>query len=307
MTPLLTKLESLYAEMALTTAEYIHKEWKPDVDRVAMNVCDMKVEKPLIVDDKDQQPLHVAGTANFATGKVKFTYYSVDDEGKKTVTHASCGVKYEDADTWLAGWARTHYMVSSRVDNLISGVQNGDNHQIKRGMAYKLFGGLITYGPKYRGMEEVILNGAELEATSTVAFAPGAMGRDFFISPYVIDSVAHLSGFIMLANETAEPSKEVYVSHGWQNCRFARPFSMEKKYRAYVKMQQAGAKAVMGDVYVFEENSIIAVVEGLEVGFRFLCFHCHLLTVGPVPFASTTTYGFDSSYYRREIESSGSP
>lgn len=253
--------------MALTTAEYIHKEWRPDVDRVAMNVCNMKVEKPLIIEDKEKQPLHVAGSANFATGEVEFTYYSVNSEGKKTVTHASCGVKYEDAESWLAGWARSQYMVSSRVDALLSGVQNGDNHQIKRGMAYKLFGGLITYGAKYRGMEEVILNGADLEATSTVAFAPGAKGVDFYISPYIIDSLAHLSGFIMLGNEAAEPSKEVYVSHGWQNCRFARPFSMEKKYRAYVKMQNSSAKAVMGDVYVFEEDSIIAVVEGLEVRF----------------------------------------
>ena len=255
--------------MALTTAEYIHKEWKPDVDHVAMNVCEMKVEKPLIVGDKEQQPLRVAGNANFATREVRFTYYSIDGEGQKTVTHASCGIKYEDSTTWVAGWDRMQYMVTSRVDSLLSGVQNGDNHQIKRGMAYKLFGGLITYGPKYRGMEEVILNGAELEATSTVSFALGAKGNDFFISPYIIDSVAHLSGFVMLANESAEPSKEVYVSHGWQNCRFARPFSMEKKYRAYVKMQKCDAKAVMGDVYVFEETSIIAVVEGLEVGSRF--------------------------------------
>lgn len=258
--------------MALTTAEYLHKEWKPDVDRVDMNVCDMKVEKPLIVHDTKQQPLHVAGTANFSTGEVSFSYYSVNGEGKKTVTHASCGVKYEDAETWLAGWARSQYMVSSQVEGLLDGVQNGNNHQIKRGMAYKLFGGLINYGPKYRGMEEVILNSTELEATSTVAFVPGANGRDFFISPYVIDSLAHLSGFVMLANDSAEPSKEVYVSHGWQNCRFARPFSMEKKYRAYVKMQKSSAKAVVGDVYVFEENSIIAVVEGLEARFQFRCF-----------------------------------
>lgn len=258
--------------MALTTAEYIHKEWKPSTDRVAMNVCDMKVEKPLIIGDKEHQPLRIAGSANFSTREVSFTYYSVNDEGKKTVTHASCGVKYEDAETWIAGWARTQYMVSSQVNNLQNGVQNGNNHQIKRGMAYRLFGGLITYGPKYRGMEEVILNGAELEATSIVSFAPGAMGNNFFISPYVIDSVAHLSGFVMLGNESAEPSKEVYVSHGWQNCRFARPFSMEKKYRVYVKMQKSSAKAVIGDVYVFEENSIIAVVEGLEVSFRFVGF-----------------------------------
>lgn len=261
--------------MALTTAEYIYKQWKHDVDRVDMNVCNMKVEKPLIAEDKEHQPLHVAGKADFLTAKVNFTYYSVNDEGKKTITHATCSVKYEDAKSWLAGWERSQHLVISRVESLLSGVQNGGNHQIKRSMAYKLFGGLIHYGPKYRGMEEVILNDPGLEATSTVAFAPGANGTNFYISPYVIDSVAHLSGFIMLANESADPSKNVYVSHGWETCRFARPFTMEKKYRAYVKMQETSAKIVVGDVYVFEENTIIALVEGLQV-WGFLCY---LLTI----------------------------
>lgn len=257
--------------MALTTAEYIYKERNPDADHVDMNVCTMKVEKPLIAEDKDHQLLHVSGNVDWATMKVDFTYYSVDVEGKKTTTHASCAVKYEDRDAWLAAWERSQYMVNSRVESLFKGVNNGDNHQIKRGMAYKLFRGLIHYGPKYQGMEEVILNDAELEATSTVAFAPGATDSNFFISPYVIDSVAHLSGFIMLANEAADPSKNVYVSHGWETCRFARSFSMDRKYRAYVKMQQAGTKVVVGDVYVFEDNSVIAVVEGLEVRLFLSC------------------------------------
>lgn len=257
--------------MALTTAEYIYKQRDPDVDRVDMNVCNMKVEKPLIADDKDHQLLHISGNVNWATMKVDFSYYSINGEGKKTVTHATCAVKYESRKAWLAGWERSQYMVRSRVESLVSGVNNGNNHQIKRAMAYKLFGGLIHYGPKYQGMEEVILNDAELEATSTVAFAPGATDSDFYISPYVIDSVAHLSGFVMLANEAADPSKNVHVSHGWETCRFARPFSKDKKYRAYVKMQEASAKVVVGDVYVFEEDTVIAVVEGLEVTAFFHC------------------------------------
>lgn len=256
--------------MALTIAEYVYKQKNPDIDRVDLNVCDMKVEKPLIVDDKEHQYLRVAGNANMVTRKFDFTVYSVNSEGKKTITHAACAVKYEDASSWLAGWERSKFMVKSRIESLISGVQSGNNHVIKRGMAYKLFGGLIHYGRKYQGMEEVILDSSQLEATSCVAFQPDANDANFFISPYVIDSVAHLSGFIMLGNEHADTNKDVYVSHGWENCRVARPFQMDRKYRSYVKMEEAGEKTVIGDVYVFDDkNSIVAVVEGLQVRYLY--------------------------------------
>ena len=159
-------------------------------------------------------------------------------------------------------------MVKTRIESLLHGVQDGNNDLIKRGMAYRLFGGLINYGHKYRGMEEVVLNNHNLEATSLVQFQTHGSDDNFFFSPYRIDSVAHLSGFIMLGNENANPAKEVYVSHGWENCRFARPLSVEKKYRSYVKMHQESAKMVVGDVYVFEEDSTVGVVEGLRVSFE---------------------------------------
>lgn len=264
----LTTLQSLYADMALTVAEYVYKEKNPEVGRVDLNVCNMKVEKPLIVDDREHQYLRVSGSANMTSRRIDFVIYSINAEGKKTITHAVCAVKYEDANNWMAGWARSRFMVRSRIESLMAGVQSGKNHLIRRGMVYKLFGGLIHYGTKYQGMEEVILDSSQLEATSCVAFQPGANEANFFISPYVIDSVAHLSGFIMLGNENADTSKDVYVSHGWENCRVARPFQMDKKYRSYVKMEEAGPKTVIGDVYVFdEEDSIVAVVEGLQVRY----------------------------------------
>ena len=257
--------QSLYADMALTIADYVYKQLNPESKPVGLNACHMKVEKPLIATNEGPQMFRVAGRYDKTTEKVDFEFYSVSAIGEKTITHAICGVKYEDPDSWLAGWERSTYMVKSRIESLLHGVQNGNNDLIKRGMAYKLFGGLIHYGYKYRGMEEVVLDNAQLEATSSVVFQTNGADDKFFCSPYRIDSVAHLSGFIMLGNDQADTSKEVYVSHGWDTCRFARPLSLGKKYRSYVKMHPERAKMVVGDVYIFEEESVIGVVEGLRV------------------------------------------
>ena len=254
--------------MALVIADYLYKQWKPDAKQVDINVCNMRVEKALIASLNGPQLIRVAASAKFTTSEAQLTYYSVSPGGQKTATHAVCGVKYENAESWLASWRRSNYLLSTRIENLMNGVQNGKLDMITRGMAYKLFRGLINYGPKYRGMEQVILDSAQLEATSSVVFQAGEKDGNFCRSPYWTDSVAHLSGFIMLANEKANPSSQVYVSHGWENYRVARPFSGDKTYRAYVKMQPMSPNVVIGDLYVFDGAEIIAVVEGLQVSLH---------------------------------------
>ena len=236
----------------------------PDVTNVGLNVVSMTVEKPLIVKDNGPQLFRMEGTFNKAKNCIDFDFYSVNADGKKTITHARCGVKYENAEEWGPGWTRNKYMIQSRIASLIKGVQDGGNDLIKRGMAYKLFGGLIHYGHKYRGMEEVVLDNNQLEATALVSFQTEGTDAKFLCSPYRTDSVAHLSGFVMLGNEAADTTKEVYVSQGWDNYRVSKPLTMDKKYRSYVKMQHESAKMVVGDVYVFDGDEIVAVVEGLR-------------------------------------------
>lgn len=254
--------------MALSIGDYLFRQLRPGTTQVDMNVCNMKVEKPLVANEEDSQMIRVAADADLSTNQVKLSYYSIDSEGKKTITHATCGIRYENADTWLDEWQRSNYLISTRVEQLKDGVHREENNLFKSGMAYKLFGGLIRYSAKYRGMKEVILNSAELEATSSVVFQASEKDGNFFRSPYWTDSVAHLSGFVMIANDTADPSKKVYVSHGWESYRVARPFSADKTYRAYVKMQPAGANVVLGNVYIFEADVIVAVVEGLKVRYH---------------------------------------
>ena len=250
--------------MAMTVAKHFHNQMNPDIAHVDLNTVSMKVEKPLIVKDNGPQLFRISGVFDKMRNCVDFEFYSINADGKKTITHAACGVKYENSEEWVAGWQRNKYMVQRSIEGLTKGVQEGSNDLIKRGMAYKLFGGLIHYGHKYRGMEEVILNTAQLEATACVSFQTEDTDAKFLCSPYRTDSVAHISGFVMLGNEQADTSKEVYVSHGWENYRVAKPLAVGKKYRSYVRMQHESAKMVVGDVWVFDGEEVVAVVEALR-------------------------------------------
>ena len=250
--------------MVLNLAKFLYEQLHPDATAFDMNVVNMQVQKPLIVFDTSSQLLRMAGTHDKISNLVNFEFYSVDADGRKTNAHAVCGLKFEKAQEWLDGWKRNTFMIKDRIENLLQGIQDSDNDLIKRGTAYKLFGGLIHYSHKFRGMEEVVLNSRDLEATASVSFQTDNTDAGFICSPYRTDSVAHISGFTMIANNNADNTKEVYVSQGWDTYRVAEPLSMDKKYRSYVKMQHEGPKTVVGDVYVFDGDRIIGVVEGLR-------------------------------------------
>jgi len=258
---------SIYADIALTITDYLYKQIRPKDKNVVMNVRNMEVSKPYIAKSTPggaPQLLQVSATTDLANSNTADLIFTSFAPNGSTIEHAKCIVEYGDSDTWLAEWDRSAFLVQTRVDMLKDRMQRGDAHKILRGMAYKLFAALVDYDPKFRGMEEVILDSSQLEATAKVSFQTTEQDGNFFCSPYWIDSVAHVSGFIVNASDGVDSKKQVYISHGWESMRFARPLSAEKTYRSYVKMRVGASKMAVGDVYVFDGTEVIGVVGGLK-------------------------------------------
>lgn len=276
---------SLYADMALTICGYAYKLVRPDSEEPGINVCNMESHSPLVLDTKStSQILRIATTVDVDRNSAEVTFQTVSSTGNKE--HAKCLVLFESPAKWMAEFKRSAHLVGSRIETLKTGP---GVHTIYRGMAYKLFAALVNYQPKYRGMEEVYLNSENLEATSNVSFQANAEDGNFVMSPYFIDSVAHISGFIMNANDAVDSSTQVYISHGWETMRFAERLEADKKYRSYVKMSTVNeaSKMVAGDVYILRGDNIIGIVGGL----KFQCVPRRLLEtlLGPKKKPSATT------------------
>ena len=254
--------------MALAAAHYIHLRLRPSITGTGMNVRTMEVSKPVIVSTTRTNEAHVlqiAAAANLLTGKVEVHYSSINAADREKISHAHCIVEYGDVSEWTSQWARNAYLIQSRIKSLETGLQGGDVQKISRGMAYKLFSALVQYDDKYRGMEEVLLHSSQHEAVAKVQFQTDKTEGNFFFSPYWIDSIAHLSGFVLNANDALDSKDYVFISHGWESMRFAVPLSADKKYRAYVKMQSVADSTIMaGDVYLLEHETIVGLIEGLR-------------------------------------------
>lgn len=265
---------SIYGDMAMTVGEYVYKLLRPENGKICLNVCNMEVFKPFIANDqggKGQVLRLTATTVNVATGRAHLTFSS--GSGKSEMQHAKCHVDFSSGAALLAEWQRSAYLIKGRIDGLKAAANSGTAHRMLRGMAYKLFGAFVEYDSKYRGMEEVILDSPALEATAHIDFQTKESDGNFVCSPYWIDSVCHLAGFIVNANDAVDSSKQVYVSHGWESMRFAEPLQANKTYRSYVKMQPLPGNMVAGDVFIFDGDKIIGMCGAL----KFQCIPRSLL------------------------------
>ena len=274
---------SIYADMALTVGGHLQKLLRPNMEAMQMNVCNMEVFKPFIANGNGEgQTIRLTGTAHHGDGAV--LHFS-SGAGKAVVQHAKCDVKFGSGEQWLAEWQRQAYMISDRIEGLKNSASTGKAHRMLRGMAYKLFGAFVEYDQKFRGMEEVILDSPQLEATAHISFQTKLEDGNFFCSPYWIDSVCHLAGFIVNANDAVDSSKQVYVSHGWESMRFSEPLEASKNYRSYVKMQPLDNNMVAGDVYILDGERIV----GLCGALKFQCIPRSLLNTFLPPKGAAAT------------------
>ncbi|EXJ92028.1 hypothetical protein A1O3_00578 [Capronia epimyces CBS 606.96] len=266
---------TLYADMAYTLINYGVDLLQPG-EKVDINIGTMDNPAPLLlknINEPESQIVKMSTKIDLEAGKADFTVTS--NNGKKDVVHAKCVIVFENSVAWKEEWNKTSYLIQSRIDLLKHKMENGEADKVSRAMAYKLFGALVDYSDIYQGMQSVVFDGPEFEATSNIKLRAGPNDGDFYFSPYFIDSACHLSGFTV--NATVNPQAECYISHGWNSLRFVEPLQHDKPYSAYVKMQPvAGSKMRSGDVYVFNANKEVIGVAG---GVRFQCIPRKLMDV----------------------------
>lgn len=224
----------------------------------------MTVPKPLIAKASGEQLFRVSATANWAEKSASVQVFSVKPDGTKVIDHATCLVKLFDCRNSELEWKRIAYLIKRSIDRLQESADKGGSHRMTRGMVYKLFGALVDYDVNYKSIEEVILDSENYEATALVKFQ--APPGNFHRNPFWIDSLGHLSGFVMNANDATDSKNQVFVNHGWDSMRCLKAFSADVTYRTYVRMQPWQNSIWAGDVYIFDGDDIVAVYGGIKVG-----------------------------------------
>ena len=228
----------------------------------AMDLSAMEVFRPLIFDKETSQILKVSASRKPGEQIVKVQISSQDKKGRQE--HANCTVMYSDGQQWMDKWQLNSYLVQSRVEQLIKPVNGEVVHRLLKEMIYRQFQTVVTYSEEYHNIDEIFMDCELNETTANIRFQPTAENGKFIYSPYWIDTVAQLAGFVLNAS-TKTLADTVFISHGWQSFRIAAPLSDKKTYRGYVRMQAIGTRGVMaGDVYILDGEQIVVVCKGIK-------------------------------------------
>ncbi|KAI1311174.1 hypothetical protein F5Y03DRAFT_411036 [Xylaria venustula] len=253
---------ALYAELAYTAARYTQNLANPDAQStLCMDLRDMEVSEPLLAEEDDTKRLVLVNARQTkGSNTVRILFSSQLNSNQKE--HAKCEIVFDDGEKWQSEWRQCASLVQDRIEYLAS---SSLTNRILGPMAYKLFSTFVDYDEPYRGMQEVYLDSKMQEASAKVRFA--AEASDLFVyHPCWIDSLAHISGFVLNGTELT-PADTVYISHGWKSMKIAVvKLSPTKTYLTYVRMKEdPTVSAVMvGDVYVIEDGHVIGLIQDIK-------------------------------------------
>ena len=254
--------KALYVDVAETLCDHVISTFMPDTKPFGFDICEMVIDKPLIAKGGTQL-FRASAVVEWEKQQAKVKLFSVNSAGGKTVSHAQCTVRFGDPASWCSEWQRQAYWVDHCIERLQKSLEHGGSHKIKRGIVYKLFDAMVQYDSRFKGIEEVIFDCKEHEATGLVNFQ--ADQGSFRRNPFWIDSLGSLSGFVLNGNEGVDSKSRVFLNHGWDSLRFATRLCREKTYRTYVKMQPINETMWAGDVYMFEEGNVVGLWAGVKV------------------------------------------
>ncbi|KFY93462.1 hypothetical protein V498_04419 [Pseudogymnoascus sp. VKM F-4517 (FW-2822)] len=258
---------SLYADIALTIARYIQQLPESVFSLSGHNVADMTVHQGLIVNsvlEEETRVLRVYAHLDQSSKTIKLEYASISPGQTTSVNHATCVVRFEDSEKWIRGWGRDLHLVQDRITSLQNMADSGTISKITTGLAYRLFSALVDYVPEYQRMDRILFDAPRLEAAATVSLDDRGTDSTFLYSPYWLDSLMHITGFVMNSNDTLDYHEAVYIAHGWEALRIAGPLSSNRNYQSYVRMCPEGKNLAVGNVWILCDGEVVGIVESVQ-------------------------------------------
>jgi iterative type I PKS product template protein len=285
--PLLTLIQSIWADIALTVGDYLFKRMVPDAGRLYMDVKDMKVVEAKVLHEEASastpaQIIRIEGALDMSRKESQVSLFSANADGTRTTDRAfaTATVCYEDAQTWHEEWQMTSHLVAARAAALWKeaagegSLEGGIVSKLSRGAVYQLFANVVDYGTRYRGMRQVALAEGNLEAAADILLDIDRHGT-WHTPPHWIDSTFQVAGFVMNSfgvqgdGKSAGSSRDYfYITPGWRHFRLAEPLQAgpDMNYRNYVRMFPVEGElgAFAGDIYLLRGEKVVGVCAGIK-------------------------------------------
>jgi iterative type I PKS product template protein len=257
---------SVLSDMALSAARYACERLQPGATDAIITIRGLDVRHAIVVMDPSLTQI-IQVEAKYSKGSpCVYVYFRAKTEDSPFEEIGVCEIQYSQKSEEL-GWKndlfRRRLLIDSRIEALHAATESGQGHRLLRPVVYQLFNGLVEYGARFQGIEEVSLDKDFRDAVGRVRLPPSD-GGCFLYNPYLLDAVVHLAGF--LANCGLKyPADIAFLSTGFDAWHILRPLSSTALYTSYAYLEESSdGSLLVGDVYVLEDTELVSVLSGLR-------------------------------------------
>lgn len=251
---------SIFIDMGYTAAAYLEKESRnvPSVSLATYELANLSMQNPLVLREGDE-PLRVCVEADLdqSTDVVSVRFLSRRGEGvASSKEHGFCSIRLSQPDVpCTQAWSRMRPLVQARVRSLDASLRPREVHAMDRRLFYKIFSEIVDYSAPYHAVEEATV-AADFHDAAIVLQMPPAMDlATFTCSPFVIDALVHVAGFLLNA-DVRKPKNEVHIANHIGSLRILGDLSSRGPFRAYATIREQDAKTgtSLCDVYLTDDQ-----------------------------------------------------
>lgn len=256
---------SVFMEMAHTAAFHVLKSTGLAGESFHLEVADLHMTHALVVKSKEEEHL-IHLECSLEDNETSFyVIFSSTNLAGDAATHGMCKVRFStQRPSKVQQWGFMENLIRRRAASLIETSKGGPVHRISQDLFYKLFEAEVEYGEPYQCIKEAYLPPDFQDAVAACVLddSAGTQGQ-FTCNPFTMDGIVHLSGFIL----NADPSKHkdvIHISNRIGSFQLLSPVTNGTRCMCYATVREQSAKGVtVCDVYVFAEDSLIALCTGI--------------------------------------------
>ncbi|KAI9037691.1 uncharacterized protein KD926_000107 [Aspergillus affinis] len=252
----------VFSEMALTAARYILTDGNPNAPFPAFSVFDTQIDHPIVPDADSNQVVQV--NVSQRKSSLNELAVSIADQAKPSIVNSKCIIRLRDEQGFKAERQALTSLVQPKISKLVKAATAGLANRFQGKLFYRLFGNLMGYTEHYEGVKEAIVSEDFTEALATIQL-PKLHGSDqsVTLSPYWIDALTHLAGFLFNGNPMSS-ADQVYIGTHMERMEIvASELSPDVRYQSYAYIEHPeGSDTYSGHVYILNGDSIVGFLEG---------------------------------------------
>ncbi|KAI9717847.1 MAG: polyketide synthase pks13 [Chrysothrix sp. TS-e1954] len=248
---------AVFMEAALAAGTYLLGYSKrKTASTTSLSLGNMSLNRPITQNNvRSNAELQTTAAMESLEADTMLVSFKVSSSGGSQALGA-CTLKIFDSGRLEALWDRTSFFIKSRMDELIRSAENGHSHQIQSDIYYALFADTVEYDAPFKGVKKVYVSKDFEEAAAEVLLQNDPPGTKFTVSPYWVDSLTQLAGFVVNGNPK-RPRNITFMMASFESYEQTAAVSAGKLYFTYVRVTRREKDTIYCDLFVFDEGKLI--------------------------------------------------